>query len=486
MKYFPPVDPDLMIVPPKSLGVPTTPAHFYTQSVEVTGHPILGQHTGVNWPLVFLFGWVVIQSTPFVQTIFPLYGTLRLREITAVALVLLAILQGRSRGDKKVWGLAYAVFLYVFITVARSDAYDLTTQLRLFTRLIIMFSFVPVIVAFIRTETDARQVFMFILLWCGLLALSGPLQEITGPIGWVNEDVDWALLHGRSGFARYLSVFGDPNVGAMCGGLLPLVTLTLSDGNRKPGLAWFVLTGIINVWAIALVAYSVSQAGLFLLASSLLSSWWIDREHRWWQVLQIGVIVIMSLLVIPDMGDRILGILENAGAEAPNWYLSGPGWLSQSTKLLRDLDFRLFAYLDMNDTISKILLGSGYNVVVPSSYYNPLGVLAHNGYKEIYLNGGLLGLALYGLLFVLTSIRAIRIVRSASSLLASQRWMWAVVVACFQLLIVMFTFPIYHYTGIGIIFWGCVGLIHAIYARFEMTSDASRVADARKNRVPIL
>ncbi len=278
----------------------------------------------------------------------------------------------------------------------------------------------------------------------------------------MNVEEDWAWLHGRGGFARYLSIFGDPNVGAMCGALLPLVVVVLRDIRHWSRLAWLVVSGAVYIWAAAVVAYSVSQTALILLVSSLVASWWVDRDNRRWQALQLGAIVAMSHFVFPDIIERISGILENAGASPPSFYLSGPGWLPQSSKLLRDLDFRLFAYLDLNDTPFKILFGSGYDMVVPSSYYNPLGILAHNGFKEIYLNGGLFGLGLYGLLFALTGARAVRIVRFVDLSPMFSRFIQVVAITYFELLFVMFVFPVYHYTGIGVVFWGSVGLIHAL------------------------
>ncbi len=118
------------------------------------------RHGSGKWLLVFLGIWIIIQTVPAIQVVFPLYRVLRLREIGAVALVLLAILRRKHQGDGAIWLLSFLISVYVFIGIARSDLYDLETQLRLFARLVIMFCLVPTISQLIDSMGKAR-LFLF-------------------------------------------------------------------------------------------------------------------------------------------------------------------------------------------------------------------------------------------------------------------------------------------------------------------------------------
>ena len=72
-----------------------------------------------------------------------------------------------------------------------------------------------------------------------------------------------------------------------------------------------------------------------------------------------------------------------------------------STHFFSQTSWRLLEHLDINNTVGQVFFGSTYNVVTPAGYLNPNAIKSHNGYKEIYLAGGLTGLILYLILFLI-------------------------------------------------------------------------------------
>lgn len=417
--------------------------------------------------MVILYAWIIIISLAGLQNYIPFYASLHVRELATLTLLLVTVFKSHSRRYAFLWMLAFLIIFCIFITVFRSNIYEQSASIKLFVRLIMFFSLIIIIPIYIKTERTARNFFMFILVWNSILALSAPLQEISGQILWLSPD-NWEWTHGRAGYARFLSILGDPNVGGMIGGLLPLSLLSLRNHIFKSRLQQFSLEIFVLSVSFLLVSYALSLTGLFIFLCSILITWWFSKGHRLKELVQISLIMLIVILLVPDLSRRFVGTFQRFLKPSPQSML-GPSLLPRTNALMANLDFRLFGYLDVNDTAGKVLFGSTYNIVVPSSYFNSHAILAHNGYKEMYLAGGLLQLGLYLTLFTVTGVKGYRLVRyrkALSRVLVGPAL--GSVFAFFILLGMMTTFPIYHYNGIGIVFWSVAGLIHVISDRLAI------------------
>lgn len=423
------------------------------------------------------YGWILIVSLVNFQGIFPLYGTLHLREIASGALVLISLLNVRNaRKYSTLWMFAYAITVYTLFTVFRSDYYDFYTQLKLFARLIIFFLPVFAVPALVKSHSSARHLFLFATFVSSILALSAPLQELVGPIPELYSVDNWEWDHGRAGFARYLSLFGDPNIGGMLGGLLPLTLLILEDKRKSTRARTFMLESLVWAVSIVLVSYALSFTGIVILGIATFIVLLTGEGFRVRRFLHLGMLSLIALA--SPLSARLIGVIKSfltPGEPVVSPISTG----LDLSYLLADLSFRLFAYIDTNNTFGSIMFGSTYNVVVPNAHFNPLAILAHNGFKEIYLAGGLVGLSLYIALFVITALKAYHLLRSYRQLTDSiAGTALAAATTYLILVVVMWVFPVYHYNGIGIVFWISVGLVHAFYQETVSASAKMKVLQA--------
>jgi hypothetical protein len=421
--------------------------------------------------------WMVLINVPNLQLLIPIYNSLYLREVFTLILVMLAIRLGIRRS--KVNLFVFLILLDTFITVFRTPSLSLNVALgaKLFIRLMVLFSTLIIIPPFIRRETDVRTVFLFVMVSNAILALSGPLQLIVGIIPELYSFEDWAVWAGRGGFPRYASILGDPNVGGMIGGLLPLCLFALPNNKRFTPL-------VILPLSVLIVGFAQSYTGIILLLISF-ALLILSGTPGWKSILLL--LFVMSILVIstPVMSEQITATIKNLGSGYVNplVQLEAPGVLPHSNRALIDLDFRLFAYVDKNDTVGKILFGSTYDTATPGKNYNPTAIYAHNTYKEMYLAGGLVQLGLYILLFGMTTRRAYTLTRRKMILPGSLRGtVISASVVFFLLLIVMFTFPVYHYSGVGLIFWTVVAIINVVYDRWLPKNSSIYVAEVSVSR----
>lgn len=436
--------------------------------------------TRLRWDLVVLYAWIVIVSLVSLQAILPFYGTLRLREAITVALLVVIILGRYSRGQAVLIGMAYAVLLYSLIVVSRSDLYGLADQIQLFVRLNMFFLLIVAVPLVIRTAEQARRLLLFTLVFAAIIALSAPIQERLGAFTWLYSEEKWGLFHGRGGYVRYLSFFGDPNVGGILGGLLPVSLLLGRRTTNRPPVGSFAME--IFVWSISLVlvAYSLSLTGLVVMTIITMITLWFGRDRRTRWLMQIGFVILAGVVLMPQVSNMLTAVVQRSTQPFSD---ISPVGAADANFIEGNLLFRLTADLDVNDTVPKLLFGSTYNVVAPSRSLNAQAILAHNGYKEVFLAGGLVGLGLFMAILGLTAYRAYRLFTYRHTLPDPMPQAILCTTSVFgTLLLVMLFFPVYHYNGIGTLFWITAGLIHALH---ELANPSRHEFDKakRENRI---
>jgi len=415
----------------------------------------------INWQLGVVYTWIVIVSLVSIRPIFPLYELFFMREASSILFLIVVAVGFRYRRFHILFILVYISSIYALIVVIRSDHYSFTTQIRLFANVIMFSLLIAAVPIAVRNIRQARKLLLFVLIWNGLLSLSAPLQGIIGPISWLYSVDNWFLLHGRGGFMRYLSLFGDPNVGGMVAALLPLILLLLPRNAIRTRGATFLLELFTWATSFSVVAYSLSFTSLILLSFTTAVTFWFSDVKRFSRIMQIGGVFVLGLFLAPQVYDMIEAILRRAGEPvgsislmtAPdNGFIEG------------NIAFRLFSGLDINNSIETMLFGSTYNAVTISRSLNEEALLAHNGYKEAFIAGGLVGIVLLLVIVGWTFQKAYRLFRHRQSLpdtLASVSLVSVVVFV--SLTFVMMGFPLQRYNGIGIIFWTAAGMIHALH-----------------------
>lgn len=408
------------------------------------------------WPFYILLGWMLLVDIPNMQLLLPFYSTFYLRELATLLVIIFTIIRGIRKSKTII--IYYFIVISTFVTVFRTPSLNLVIGIKLFVRLMILSSSIIIIPSFIYNENHVKAVFLFTIILNTVLALTAPLQHFTGIIPELYAFDEWALWAGRSGFPRYVSILGDPNIGGMIGGLLPLCLLLYP---RKK----FLIKLAIWVCALTLIGFAQSMTGIILFVASLLIIG-LYKEYSPIYIVILGFIVSITAILLPNLSKQVIATIDAYFSEDIDVSFEAPGVLPHTNRFLIDLDFRLFAYLDMNDTAAKIIFGSTYDAATPGKNYTS-GIYAHNSYKEMYIAGGLVQLIAYFLLFVMTARRAYWLVK-CRKLLPNSLY-GTVISASFMfyiLLVVMFFFPVYHYSGVGQVFWVSLTLLNVIYERW--------------------
>jgi len=208
------------------------------------------------------------------------------------------------------------------------------------------------------------------------------------------------------------------------------------------------------------VLYSLSMTAIILLfLSVIIIGVTLGKSYRVQIILILIIVLVISLTVYPDLGNRVVSVFQMFFTATSSNRL-----ITNQVYFFYNLRYRLFENLDINDTVVKIIFGSTYNVAVPTGFSSSSAILPHNGYKEIYLVGGLFTLGLYLLMFVFTSKKMLFLIRNRRKLPEDYTGTaLSVSFAYILLLLTMAFYPIYHSNGVGIVFWCSVGLINNIY-----------------------
>lgn len=414
-----------------------------------------------NRLLYVLLVWMLLVNVPMAQLIFPAIEKFYLREMASACILCLMAFLAITHKLKKnsLFVMFMVIFADMFLVALASASLDLSARLKMLVSMTILMSSIIVIPSFIKSDCDIRNLFLFTLFANGFLALTGPLQQVIGVIPEFYPYPNWHLVNARGGVPRYISVLGDPNVGGMVGALLPFSLLVSYKKNNLWRLVVLGCSGFIVAFA-----QSLTGIALFLLSLSIITVF----EKSFFKLYTIlAILTIISFLFMPDIifyqAEKLTSVFQLYNTNRTSSSLEAPGVLPHINLMFIDLDFRLFSYLDVNDTISKILFGSTYDVVALGAY-NPNAIKSHNSYKEMYLAGGLTQLGLFAILFGTIAVKAYRVIihrRLLSSVLIGPAISASLIY--FALLFVMFVFPVYYYPGVGQIFWVSVSVINLVY-----------------------
>lgn len=431
--------------------------------------------------ILFLFAfWILIVNVTNVQDAFSILKESYVRELSSLLLAGWAVIHKKDLRHKWYWVSGGCLAAYVVATVMRSDSYDLMTKWKLLVRLLTCYSaalFVPV---FFTKLSEVKKVFVASLGILTLVSLSAPLQEITGPIWWMN-DPESAAGQMRGGYFRYASLLGDPNVVGIIGACLPLAILVFEHRGMAGTATHVSLYCVTLLCSFMLVVVSMSFTGLMVLALSAACLLVFGNSVTRILVACGALVGGAAAVALEFKSEKISTVIDvyfggayytaSAALEA-----ASPHYLPHWNPILIDLDYRLFGYLERNNTAATVFMGDSYDTVVPTLFFNPDGVLAHNGYKEFYLAGGLIGVGLL-VWFVGYGFRhAIRVLRESASLSVNIRG-FVRAVACTYVVCacVMIVFPVFHYPGIAALMWVSAGLL-------QVTQVQMRAASAAKSR----
>lgn len=452
-----------------------------TQGEKSVQQATKGRTASTNYLLYVLYFWMLLVNIPNVQVVYAPYGQFFVREIVTLLVILLVGWRMLRHGVKSpaLFVLFCLIAANTVIIALASQPLDLSIRVKLMVRILILASSVIVIPNLVRYPTDVRKVFLFTMFMNAVIALTAPMQDITGVIPELYPYPNWPVTNSRGFLMRYVSLLGDPNVGGMIGGLLPITLLAIS---RKHYRFWSIA---IIAWSVLLVVYSQSLTGTLFFVLSTLSIWLFRKSLLSTYVVLMSLVLMLFLSVlwsspgvVNTAWEQITGVIRLYTSERFSYPLERPGILPSPNLMMADLDFRFFAYLDRNDSLEKVLFGSTYSLVTPSAEYNPFGITPHNSYKEMYLAGGLLQLGLYLLMFGMTFGKGLMLVINKRSYAGLRGTATGAFLIFSILLLGLGTFPVYHYSGVGQILWMSVSVVNIVY-------DRLRSIDHRPDRISL-
>jgi len=426
----------------------------------------------INLHIVLIIAWLLLINLSALTILFPFYKQLYLREILTVLIFIVGLLFGQKSTIRDPVYIAVLLLIVIdtFALSMFSETLDVAFRFKLFLKLIVPLVLLLLVPKYIYKESDLNKIFLFVIFSNLLLTLTGPLQAVTGEIAQLYPSEGWSLTNARGGVRRFCSILGDPNIGGIIGGLSPIFISTISRKFWKTKIMLFFIGLIVLFMAQSFTGFISYMLSLFVT---------VKRKKTF--IIVLCVFLIFSVIIIQTSseysefvdGSKVFAAIKlytraNNYEDESDSFIDAPGILPHSNRMLKDLDFRLFSYLNTNDTFEKILFGTAYNKVFAGTDYNPSGIKPHNGYKELYLTGGVIRLFLYLTLFVITAIKAKRIKSNRKYLPDKTNNISMCAIKTYAiLLLIMLTFPIGTYPGVGQIFWVSICVINIVYDRFQ-------------------
>ena len=425
----------------------------------------------INLHIVLIIAWLLLINLSALTILFPFYKQLYLREILTVLIFIVGLLFGQKSTIRDPVYIAVLLLIVIdtFALSMFSETLDVAFRFKLFLKLIVPLVLLLLVPKYIYKESDLNKIFLFVIFSNLLLTLTGPLQAVTGEIAQLYPSEGWSLTNARGGVRRFCSILGDPNIGGIIGGLSPIFISTISRKFWKTKIMLFFIGLIVLFMAQSFTGFISYMLSLFVT---------VKRKKTFIMILCVFLIFSVAIIQTSSKYSEFvdskafaaiqLYTRDNSFENASDPLIDAPGILPHRNRMLKDLDFRLFAYLNTNDTFEKILFGTAYNKVFVGTDHNPSGIKCHNSYKEMYLTGGLIRLLLYLTLFAITAIKAKKIKANIRHLPESTKRIAMCAIKTYSiLLLIMLTFPIYTYPGVGQIFWVSICVINIIYDRFQ-------------------
>lgn len=239
--------------------------------------------------------------------------------------------------------------------------------------------------------------------------------------------------------ARINSTFaGHYDLAAFC--LIPLLII-LSVLISKPKHHWFiVLFGLLIYWVMLLSASRITFASLILVSSIFLI-----RFKKWWGLVLLGIISIISVFLSPQLAGRYFNLISVVRAEEKiiRDVNTIPDAL-KPTEVLEDrsLNIRLKASWPkaLRALAKNPILGTGYSSV---------GLAVDNDYLRVLAETGIMGFAAFGLVFI----------RMFKSWIPSKLpFVWAMICVTGGLLLNAVFIDIFEASKIATIFWLLAGV----------------------------
>ena len=223
--------------------------------------------------------------------------------------------------------------------------------------------------------------------------------------------------------------------------LLLILSVVVSGTKHK----WLiVVTGLLIYWVMLLSASRITFASLIFV-----SSLFLIRFKKWWGLVIIGVISIISVFLSPQLAGRYFNLISVARAEEKiiRDVNTVPDAL-KPTEILEDrsLNIRLKAsWPKALRALSKNpILGTGYSSV---------GLAVDNDYLRVLAETGVLGFLAFGLVFI----------RMFKSWIPSKSpFVWAIICVTLGLMLNAVFIDIFEASKIATIFWLLAGVTQKI------------------------
>lgn len=351
-----------------------------TAAAEGPGAPALSAGPDVpSYPslstfvLVLFCGWVLFS---YLQVGFrvPLLGTLRVELWYAIALALIALVQGLSL-TSPLTPLIAALFVCMAVQVPFS--HDLPTSTRVFVDHVLKFSIVSVfIIAFVKGPRELKWFLGAFLLACLKMGQEGFIGQLSGSLVWENQGV--LRLHGTTPIYEHPNSFS-----GMALGTLPFVFYLYPLCKRKLKLALLVLA----LFSCTIILFTGSRTGYIGFIGFVVFV--IFKARR--PMRAIAVIAVITGLALPLIPADYTGRFDSI--------------FTQTDKEGHSTELRIQILEDSWQVFKTHPFGIGVGAF-PAVRRQMFGRLqdTHNLYFEVATNLGIQGFVVF-MLFVLGQLR---------------------------------------------------------------------------------
>ena len=308
------------------------------------------------------------------------------------------------------------------------------------------------LIAVSETKQQAWNLFFIGFIITMLSGSMAIVQIFVGELTWLQSSNQLAAIEmGRFGMPRYLSLLGDPNLHGLIGnyGIFIATIMRRKNYCGKAFSRFLIIVGLL------LVAVSLSKMAIVTLFGCLfyLKKYSQLRLFKWSNLILVSF---LSFFIIE-------GILVSSSEDLSFMYIFQRFFSDQkgglfSSGFLNDLFFRMAGRGSESLITAKILLvGDNFSVAGIAAKQAGYGILPHNYYYELVLVGGV-GLVTLFIFIVLSAFKSTQLMtKNASHLHSSEICLMQVILIGVS--VMSLGFPLPYSSGVGYLFWSCVGLI---------------------------